>query len=81
MPIWAWIIPFIVGGIVYPVTLPKRKRDAADRKRLFEERHQKGGEAARRPLDTGQVRIAIRVRPGRHVRVSAVSTPAPWSSV
>ena len=44
MPIWAWIIFFIVGGIVYLVMLPKRKRDAADRKRLFEERQQKGGE-------------------------------------
>lgn len=44
MPIWAWIIFFIVGGIVYLVTLPKRKRDAAARKRLFEERQQKDGE-------------------------------------
>ena len=43
MPIWAWIIFFTVGGTVYLVTLPKRKRDAADRKRLFEERQQKGG--------------------------------------
>ena len=37
MPIWAWIIFFITGGIVYLVMLPKRKRDAADRKRLFED--------------------------------------------
>ena len=44
MPIWAWIIFFIVGGIVYLVTLPKRKRDAADRKRLFEDRQRKDGE-------------------------------------
>lgn len=38
MPIWAWIIFIIVGGIVYLVTLPKRRREAAERKRLFEER-------------------------------------------
>lgn len=44
MPIWAWIIFFITGGIVYLVMLPKRKRDADDRKRLFEERQQKDGE-------------------------------------
>ncbi len=44
MPIWAWIIFFIIGGIVYLVMLPKRKRDAADRKRLFEERQQRDGE-------------------------------------
>ena len=44
MPIWARIIFFIIGGIVYLVMLPKRKRDAADRKRLFEERQQKDGE-------------------------------------
>jgi hypothetical protein len=37
MPIWAWIIFFITGGIVYVVMLPKRIRDAADRKRLFED--------------------------------------------
>jgi hypothetical protein len=41
MPIWAWIIFFTIGGIVYLVTQPKRKRDAAERKRLFEERHMK----------------------------------------
>ena len=28
MPIWAWIIFFIIGGIVYLVMLPKRKRDS-----------------------------------------------------
>jgi hypothetical protein len=43
MPIWAWIVFFIVGGIVYLVTQPKRKRDAAERKRLFEERQEKDG--------------------------------------
>ncbi len=37
MPIWAWIIFFITGDIVYLLVLPKRKRDAADRKRLFED--------------------------------------------
>jgi hypothetical protein len=43
-PIWAWIIFFIIGGIVYLVMLPKRRRDAADRKRLFEEPQQKDAE-------------------------------------
>lgn len=44
MPIWAWIIFFIIGGTVYLVTLPKRKRDAAARKQLFEQRQQKDSE-------------------------------------
>lgn len=44
MPIWAWIIFFIIGGIVYLATMPKRKREAAERKRLFEERQNKGSE-------------------------------------
>jgi hypothetical protein len=47
MPLWAWILFFVIGGIVYLVTLPKRKRDAAERKQLFEERQQNGAGSER----------------------------------
>ena len=44
MPIWAWIIFFIIGSIVYLAMLPKRRRGAADLKRLFEVWQQKVSE-------------------------------------
>lgn len=41
MPVWAWIVLFAIGGIVYLVTLPKRRRDAAEREQLFDEREKR----------------------------------------